>query len=290
MRLEQQLKTALNENRLLIVGAQVLFGFQFNVAFQEMFDSLAALPRSLACAGLMLLIVMLGLLITPSLEHRIVERGHDSGRVLKIATRCAGWAMLPLAIALAFDFFITLGWIGGTAIGALAAIVFFSLAASCWFGLEFWLGARRQDMPKTQVHKATPLDAQVDQLLTEARVIIPGAQALFGLQLAVTLTRALEQLTPMAKVTHAAALCCVGLAIILLMAPASLHRISFAGQDDPEFVKIGSRFVIAAPLSLAFGIALDAYVAAGRALQSETGATILAAAAIIALLGFWYVS
>jgi len=289
MKLEQQLKSALNDNRLLILGAQVLFGFQFNVTFQEMFDSLAALPRSLSCAGLMLLIVTLGLLITPSMEHRIVERGQDSGRVLKLATRCAGWALLPLAIALAFDFFIILGRIGGTAVGAFGAIVFFSLAASCWFGLEFWLGARREDMRKTQVSKATPLDAQVDQLLTEARVIIPGAQALFGLQLAVTLTRAFEQLPPMAKMAHAAALCCVGLAIILLMAPASLHRISFAGQDDPEFVKIGSRFVIAAPLPLAFGIALDAYVAAGRALQSDSGAAVLAVAAITALLGFWYV-
>lgn len=144
-------------------------------------------------------------------------------------------------------------------------------------------------MRKTQVSKATPLDAQVDQLLTEARVIIPGAQALFGLQLAVTLTRAFEQLPPMAKMAHAAALCCGGLAIILLMAPASLHRISFAGQDDPEFVKIGSRFVIAAPLPLSFGIALDAYVAAGRALQSDSGAAVLAVAAITALLGFWYV-
>ena len=57
MKLEQQLKSALNDNRLLILGAQVLFGFQFNVTFQEMFDSLAALPRSLSCAGLMLLIV-----------------------------------------------------------------------------------------------------------------------------------------------------------------------------------------------------------------------------------------
>ncbi len=288
MKLEKQLKTALNDTRLWILGAQVLFGFQFNAAFQEMFDSLTALPRTLASAGLMLLVVTIGLLITPSMEHRIAERGQDSVRVLNLATACGGWALVPLAIALAFDFFIALERIGGTLVGAFGAIAFFSLAASCWFVLEFWLRAGRKFMPPTEPRKETPLDAQVDQLLTEARVIIPGAQALFGFQLAVTLTRAFEQLPFETKIVHATALCSVGLALILVMAPASLHRIAFGGQDDPDFVKIGSWFVIAAPLPLALGISLDAYVAASRALASAAGATILGAAAIIALLGFWY--
>jgi Family of unknown function (DUF6328) len=89
--------------------------------------------------------------------------------------------------------------------------------------------------------------------------------------------------------THAAALCCIGLAVVLLIAPASVHRIAFGGQDDPDFLKIGSLFVIAAPLPLAIGISLDTYVAAGRALQSDTAALLLAAAALIAPLIFWYV-
>lgn len=288
MKLEQQLKTALNDNRLLMLGAQVLFGFQFNGTFQEMFDSLSAIPRAFSTAGLMLLVITIGLLITPSMQHRIVEQGQDSVRLLKVASHCAGWALLPLSVTLALDFFIALGRIGGTTAGAVGAMIFFSLAVLCWFALEFWIGAGRKDMAHTEISKATPLEAQVDQLLTEARLIIPGAQALLGFQLAVTLTRAFDQLPSEAKFAHAAALCCVGLAIILLIAPASLHRISFGGQEDPEFVKFGSWFVIAAPLPLALGIAFDAYVAAYRAFASERGAAILAAAAIIALLGFWY--
>ena len=278
----------LNDNRLLILGAQVLFGFQFNAAFQEMFDSLTLLARLFICAALMLLVVTIGLLIMPSMQHRIVERGQDTSRILKLATDCAGWALLPLAIALALDFFIALNRIGGPQVGASVAIAFLGLTIFCWFALEFWLGAGRKDMPKTQVRKVTPLDAQVDQLLTEARLIIPGAQALLGFQLAVTLTRAFEQLPSEAKLAHAAALCCVGLAIILLMAPASLHRISFGGQDDPQFVRIGSWLVLSAPLPLAFGIAFDAYVASVRALQSAAGAATLAVVAIIVLLVFWY--
>lgn len=46
--------------------------------------------------------------------------------------------------------------------------------------------------------------------------------------------------------------------------------------------------MIAAPLPLAFAIALDTYVAAGRAVQSPTTAVVLAVIAIGALLSAWY--
>src|SRR6516162_9022923 len=44
--------------------------------------------------------------------------------------------------------------------------------------------------------------AKTEQMLTEARVILPGAQALFGFQLAIVLTRSFEQL-PRASRIHA---------------------------------------------------------------------------------------
>ena len=52
--LDAKLKTALDEFRLLILGAQVLFGFAFQAAFQELFaevDAAAAPCRysRLAC-------------------------------------------------------------------------------------------------------------------------------------------------------------------------------------------------------------------------------------------------
>jgi len=72
------------------------------------------------------------------------------------------------------------------------------------------------------------------------------------------------------------------------MAPASLHRLAFGGQDDAEFLKIGSAFVVLAPIPLALGIALDTYVAAGRALESQMGAVVLASVAILALSVLWY--
>ena len=57
-------------------------------------------------------------------------------------------------------------------------------------------------MGKKETEKPTPLSTKVDQLLTEARIIIPGAQALLGFQFAVTLTRAFEQLPVFAKLAR----------------------------------------------------------------------------------------
>jgi hypothetical protein len=47
---DQRVKTALDETRLLILGAQVLFGFHFNGAFQSGFADLAPQSRALTCA------------------------------------------------------------------------------------------------------------------------------------------------------------------------------------------------------------------------------------------------
>jgi hypothetical protein len=288
MKLERQIKVALDESRLLILGSQVLFGFQFNGIFQQQFATLPFASRAFICAGLPLIVVALALLIAPSMHHRIVERGQDSRRVLVLATLCAGIALLPIAVALALDIFVAMSRMTADIVAAGVAGLFFALAMLCWYALA-WMTKRQERRMFEPTQKATPIETQVDQLLTEARVIIPGVQALLGFQLTVTLTQAFAELDASAKIAHAGALCCMALAVILLMTPASVHRIAFAGEDDPAFLAIGSGFVIAAPLPLALGIALDSYVAAGRALQSDVAAMVLAAASLVVLLGFWYV-
>ena len=72
------------------------------------------------------------------------------------------------------------------------------------------------------------------------------------------------------------------------MTPAALHRLSFGGEDAPEFLKIGSAFVIAAPAPLALGIAIDTYVASRRALDSDQAAVWLAGLALATLFSLWY--
>jgi hypothetical protein len=288
MSLQRKIKTALDETRLLILGAQILFGFQFNGAFQQKFEQLPASSRFMHCIALLVIMAAVGLLIAPSIRHRIVEAGEESDEVLASATFFAGAALLPLSAGLGLDLYVTLNRIYGKAVGLLSAGAFCGLAIVLWYGLELVIRQRVRTMTKSEKRQSTPLSTKVDQLLIEARVIIPGAQALLGFQFAVTLTEAFEKLPAEAKLAHVAALLCVALAVILLMTPAALHRLAFGGEDAAEFVRLGSGFVIAAPLPLAVGIALDTYVAALRALQSAQGASLVSVLALFLLLGLWY--
>src|SRR5215207_1952251 len=100
MSLNKKVKTALDETRLLILGAQVLFGFQLNGVFQEAFKDLSLSTRLVDCAGQALMTLSIGLLIAPSMQHRIVENGEDTIRIHRITGLFAGMALLPFGISL----------------------------------------------------------------------------------------------------------------------------------------------------------------------------------------------
>jgi Family of unknown function (DUF6328) len=287
--LSAKVKTALDENRLLILGAQVLFGFQLTGVFQEAFTDLARSTRLLNCAGQFLMAVSIALLIAPSMQHRIVENGEDTLRIHRTTSLFASTALLPFGISLGLSIYIIFDHLYDSAAALAAGVIFCIAAGLCWYCLEFIvkLLIRDDHMPRED-EKPTPLPTKIDQMLTEARVIIPGAQALLGFQLTVTLTRSFEQLSANSRLVHVAALCCVTVAVILLMTPAALHRIAFAGEDTPLFFRMGSWFVIAAPVPLAFGIAGDLYVATAKAAESTMLGAVLALVAFAILGTLWY--
>ena len=79
----------------------------------------------------------------------------------------------------------------------------------------------------------------------------------------------------------------VALAVILLMAPATYHRIVYAGEDTPDMHRVGSILVMAATAPLAAGIAGDVYVVISKIAGTEIG-LIGGAAAAVLLFGMWY--
>lgn len=84
-------------------------------------------------------------------------------------------------------------------------------------------------MRTPKARSGTPLVTRIEQMLTEARVVLPGAQAMLGFQLSIVRTRSFDVLPHEARTMHATSLCLVALAVILLMAPAAYHRIVFGG-------------------------------------------------------------
>jgi hypothetical protein len=67
-----------------------------------------------------------------------------------------------------------------------------------------------------------------------------------------------------------------------------LHRITFMGEDTQSFFRMGSWFVIVAPIPLALGIAGDLYVATSKASESAALGTVLALVGLGVLAALWY--
>src|SRR5205085_7422196 len=133
----------------------------------------------------------------------------------------------------------------------------------------------------------TPLHVKIEQMLTEARVILPGAQALFGFQLSIVLTKSFEELESTSRILHAASIGLVVLAVMLLMAPAAYHRIVYAGEDSDEMHRTGSVLITLATVPLALGLTGDPYVVIAKIADPPVGLP-RAPCALIRLIGLWY--
>jgi Family of unknown function (DUF6328) len=78
MDLSSKVKTGLDEARMLVLGCEILVGFQFQAAFQPIFQTRPRYTRFANVIALLLMIAALGLLIAPSCQYIIAERGKST--------------------------------------------------------------------------------------------------------------------------------------------------------------------------------------------------------------------
>jgi hypothetical protein len=136
MDIQRKFKTALDETRLLMLGAQIFFGFQFNGIFQTAFESISPLSKILDALALLLMCLTIALLIGPSARHRLADHGHV-GRSLILATnRFAGLALFRFSLSFAMDIYIVMARMFGTVSAFAIAAFFWVMAIVFWFWLE----------------------------------------------------------------------------------------------------------------------------------------------------------
>jgi uncharacterized protein DUF6328 len=282
------LKVSLDELRMQMLGTQVAFGFQFQSLFQDRLDLERPSIQLAACIGLGFIVLTLGLLIAAPAIHRIAESGAATERMRRFTARAARAALLTLSVSLAAALFVAVETELGLRAAWIAAIVAAFVTVAAWQAWGVLL--RRRSARRTGVHDVQgKLHDRIDYTLTESRVILPGAQALFGFQLIVILTKPFATLPDHARIAHLAALSCIALAIVLLIAPAAIHRIAFNGDDDERFLRIASRILTLALVPLSVGISTELYVAATRLLPGTAAPSWTAAIGLCLLLSLWYV-
>src|SRR5438105_13897429 len=108
MSIERKFKIALDETRMLMLGAQILFGFQFNAVFHEGFQELPQSSRWLDALSLMLISLSMTLLIAPDTQHRPTDNGQITSRLTRATTLFAGAARFPFPCAHRVDIYFAL--------------------------------------------------------------------------------------------------------------------------------------------------------------------------------------
>src|SRR5260221_14335038 len=111
--LSGKVKTALDETRTLILGSQILIGFQFQAVFQNAFEQLPAHARWMDGTALILMVSAAALLIAPGVYHRIVENGQDSVRIHHLISITAGIKLFPFFLKPRLDLLFSIQRGGG---------------------------------------------------------------------------------------------------------------------------------------------------------------------------------
>jgi len=137
--------------------------------------------------------------------------------------------------------------------------------------------------------KPESLDQEADHIIEEARMILPGIQALFGFQLiAVFSPRFATALTPPEQCLHLAAITSVVIAIALIMTPAAYHRQAEPDTISRYFLELASRLLTLALLPLLLGIALDLFLISQVIVKNVAVSLAVALAAFGTFVGLWY--
>lgn len=306
--LPHKVKNSLDEARTLVLGAQILIGFQYQSVFSPGFEKLPEPARYLQMAALGLLLCSLCLLLAPVTYHELVDRGESRPDFLVYVHRTIALALVPFAVGFGGDLYIAVELVCGRASAVAAGLLTAFLALLCWYGLG-WI---REHKPRTERQRldaaklrlsevgnmeakgeregqqAAGLQNRVDDALTECRVVLPGAQALLGFQFTAMLAQGFEQLPAAGKYVHVASLALIALATILLMTPAAYHRLAKHGSYSEELYRFTSRLLLASMVPLALGICGDFLVVLLKVTHSAALSTTLALAMLCVFLGLWF--
>ncbi len=132
------------------------------------------------------------------------------------------------------------------------------------------------------------LERELERLLEEIRVALPGVQILFAFLLAVPFASRFEDVTPLQTkvyfVTFVAALA----ASVFLIAPTSYHRLRFRRHDDPErMIRNANAFALAGLAFLAVALTAATFFITDFVFSRPASIAVTAVAGAL-VLTVWY--
>jgi hypothetical protein len=143
-------------------------------------------------------------------------------------------------------------------------------------------------MPGGTDREALELKDALTFALEEARIVVPGIQALFGFQLVAVFNQRFEQLFgATAQRLHLAALVLVALSCVLLLTPCVFHRLAGQEHVTRHLLKIASRFIGWGMLPLMLAISIDVGLVGYAVMGSEATGILIGTSALVVGAALW---
>ena len=131
------------------------------------------------------------------------------------------------------------------------------------------------------------LDRNLNELLGELRVVMPGVQVLFAFLLVVPFNQRFAEITDFERAIYYLTLMGTGLATALLMAPGAIHRLEFRADDKEWIVFTGNRLVIVGFAVLAAAVTC-AVLFVTHFVYSDALAVATTALTGVVVFGLWF--
>ena len=136
--------------------------------------------------------------------------------------------------------------------------------------------------------KEERLDRELEELLQELRLALPGVQILFAFLLVVPFNNGFETTDDLQRSVWFAALLLALGAVACLIAPTAYHRVRFRDYDKERLVKTGTRLALAGLVFLASALSASAFFVTGYVFDDRVAAAVTALAAAT-IGGLWFV-
>jgi hypothetical protein len=138
--------------------------------------------------------------------------------------------------------------------------------------------------------KHESLDKAITHTLEEARMVLPGVQALFGFQLVAVLNPPFYGLLSLAQQRlHLGGLLLTALSIALMMTPAAYHRQAEQHSVSMRFLRLASWLITAGMFTLMLALQIDCYLVARIILRSAPLALGIALGLGAVFVSLWFV-
>ena len=131
------------------------------------------------------------------------------------------------------------------------------------------------------------LDRELNQLLNELRVAMPGVQVLFAFLLAVPFQQRFADVSSFQRDIYLVTLLSAAVATAFLIAPSAYHRIAFQQHEKEHIIRLGTRWFVCGLIALA--VAMSCAVLLVTDVLFQTTTVVIVVASVVALFGWlWF--